>query len=342
MRFWQLKRKLKEIFTSRYRHLGRFRRQLRNGSTRAKKFVEKIDQCRPGRPCRKAPCILCWDRTANKAKAENHELFANIQKENISQVTVLFEPRFDLFEPRDTADEFKEFKKATRQKLPRSRSSIVRLNGRFEIELRQRDETEYLRQTDTLFHDQPESRSKEDESPEHNLKANERKVLIPHFHGLIAVFANDEWHSSRQIRSLFMAPDDHCDKVRVSKLRSDQDKDEAISKASGYMHKGFTAGFEGDLLEQYVRFYTDVRPDRLRFRIKRDSTNGACDDSTISEPARMAPVDCISVSGLVSERTLKFCKPPEERSESNRSAISDSQWDIGQTSCPRIEGPFND
>lgn len=264
-----LNRKLEEI--SRYRE-GYYIRHLEgliDGSKNARALAEKMLDCRPGRPCRRPPCILCWDRAANEAKAENKRVFADIQKQNIFHTTVLFEPRLNLFKPRDTADEFNEFKIASGRKLPRSGNSVVRLTGRFEIEVKQWNETEYLRATAALSPDDARTQTDADDSLENDARANERKVLIPHFHGLIAVSKDGEWHSSHQIRSLFMSPDDHCDKVRVSKLRSDQDKDEAISKASGYMHKGFTAGFEGDLLEQYVRFYTDVRPDRLRFRIKR-------------------------------------------------------------------------
>lgn len=284
----QLKKKLQEICTDRGRHLKRFRRLLKAGSETAKKFAEKIDQCRAGRPCRKLPCLSCWDRAAEDAKTENEELFAKIPKENIFHITVLFEPRINLFRPRDTADEFKEFKKATGRKMPRSSNRIVRLTGRFEIEVKEWNETEYLRATCTLLPDEVESHTDLDENLGINPQADQRKVLIPHVHGLVAICVDDEWYGSQKIRSLFMSPGDHCDKVRVSKLRSDQDKDEAISKASGYMHKGFTEGFEGDLLEQYVTFYTDVRPNRLRFRIKREprhapmrnSANGDCHRNT--------------------------------------------------------------
>lgn len=282
---WHLKQKLNAISKDREEYYIQHLENLIDGSKRARDLAGKMIDCRPGRPCRKPPCILCWDRAANEAKAENEKLFAEIPKENTFHITVLFEPRIDLFKPRDTADEFKKFKKAIGRKVPRSSIRIVRLTGRFEIEVKGWNETEYLRATYTLLPDEVGSHTDLDENFEINLQADDRKVLIPHFHGLIAISKNGEWYSSQRIRSIFMSPDDHCDKVRVSKLRRDQDKGEAVSKVSGYMHKGFTAGFEGDLLEQYVTFYTDVRPDRLRFRIKRDprALNRNRDDISLPE-----------------------------------------------------------
>jgi hypothetical protein len=97
------------------------------------------------------------------------------------------------------------------------------------------------------------------------------KIFVPHFHGLVAVQGNGTWRTANQIRSLIIDINDHPDTVRVARLRKGQEKLEAISKFVGYTHKGFTDGFKGELLEQYVRFHTEVRPNRLKLQINRSS-----------------------------------------------------------------------
>lgn len=267
MRRSQFKERFASISEDRRTYLNEHLSLCEAGSDIARAYAKEVRECRAGRPCRMPACPLCWDEAAKNSIRCNHDLFRDVPKENVFQITVLFEPRLSLFRPRDTAVEFNHWREIQRRKLRKTRNRFALLAGRFELDVKRRTETAYLQSSILLVPTSDDGTDEAAESPDGDTQEYSHEVLVPHFHGLIAVWEKGKWSSKKRIRSWFISDGEHKDRVWVKKLQHNQDKDEAISQLSGYTHKGFTDGFKGDFLEQYVRFYTEVRRHRLQFQI---------------------------------------------------------------------------
>lgn len=271
------------LSNTRRTYLNRHLKLCEKGSELCQKYALRIENCRPSRRCLEPACPQCWDYKSSIAISEAQKAFGDVPVEHVFHITVLFKPRTDLFHPRHCGDEFTAFKKRIQKKFRRPDFEETILHGRFEVDVKDSGETDFLRAT------QPVSSGlviTAVSSADHRISLaceTASKIFVPHFHGLVAVHGNSTWRTANQIRSLIVDVNDHPDTVRVARLRQGQEKLEAISKFVGYTHKGFTDGFKGELLEQYVRFHTEVRPNRLRLQINRSrsiSSKGNLDEDS--------------------------------------------------------------